>query len=320
MMDTTIPAPERFRQYANTIREFLQEMHDKYSDRRSLEFESLEQQQRTRDWLTWIGPDYKESYSEVEERLNSEYEDVSSYWESDPAYALARRKVLARRGEHHPFDAVTERVVKIAKTRQWSTIPFSLIRRYTEAELKWQQALSLTAANSLDGTSYRIAIEARETVSRVSELLDRLERELEKPELVYLSDLPEWPAGNSLAKRYLKSFKRYVQSESLQNSLKRRKDRDLLARTTANELFEANYWAFNKEYKSVVFILLGLSVFGETLGLEAKTLERISAKRGDLRMAMRDAWKESKREASDRKTTRTCPYSDPRIPNLNRPF
>ncbi|MBZ2170384.1 hypothetical protein [Marinobacter sp. F4216] len=318
MTETTIPTSDRFRGYANTIRAFLQEMHDTYSDYRSLEFDSPEQQQRTREWLTWIGSDYKQSHSTTLERLNSEYADVSSYWASDPAYALAKRKVLARSEEQHPFDAVTERVLGIAKARCWQSIPFTLIRKYTEANLKWQQALSLTAANFLDGTSYRIAVEARESVIRASELLDSLDKELEKPELAYFSDLPEWPAGNELAKRYLKGLKRYLQSEPFQKSLKRRKDKDLLARITANELFEANYWAFGKEYKSVVFILLGLSVFDEALGLEPKTLERISSKRDDLRLAMQNAWSDSRRQASDRKTSRLNVYSDPRIPNLNR--
>jgi len=192
-MDITIPSPERFRSYANAIRQFLQDMEEKYRSYRSLPFESAEEQRKTLDWLTMAGQIYRADLNKTTNCLASEFKDVDNYWAADPAYKLASRLVLTSNSDKDAFTTVTERITQITKSRPWRTIPFNMIRRRIEAELKWRQALALTIANYLDGTSYQIATELKPTASRIAELLTCLENELEKPEALHLLDLPDWP-------------------------------------------------------------------------------------------------------------------------------
>jgi hypothetical protein len=319
-METAIPTPERFRGYANAIRQFLLHAQQKYPT--FLPFQTKSERQGTREWLENLKPIYRRDLLEIEERLATEFEEVAKFWRDDAAFNTARQRVFRYQPTEQPIDrlsGIIDGVADLSHKYMKSRLTFRKIRRFAEAELRWRQGLSLAIANYLDRTSFQITVHAKSTANRVRELLEKLDRELNKTETLFLLDLADWPVMGRRVRKDLSRFREFLADDGLQTALSFRKDENLLNRTTAKEILLANNWAFGNERKDAAFILLGLSAFESPLDLEQKTLERVWAKWAEQKSQIQYANHDAKLLVTDRKTPRKDPFSDPLIPNPSRP-
>lgn len=316
-MDSTIPAPDRFRQYAQTIGLFLEEMHFKYPS--SLAFESEQDRQNALKWLELTQPVYQKDLARVESQLERDFKDVTDYWKSDHAYNTARRRVGDNESPASWLPWLIGQITDLALKYERDLLLFKTVRRFAEAELRWKQGLSLAVANYLDGTSYRVATEAKASATRIAELLSELENELQNPAARHLLDLTQWPGMGHRTRDDLRRVKCYMQSEELQQSFSFRNDKHLLGRITAGDILAANNWAFKRPRTDLAFILLGLSAFESPIDLEPKTLERVWARHKQQQWAIGGANHEAHIQPRDKKSTRKSLFSVRSIPNSIRP-
>lgn len=320
-MTSTIPRPERFRGYANLIRQFLQETNKKYPT--YLPFQTEADRKGSLEWLEHLTPVYRADLNKIEKRLTAEFEEVANFWRADPAFNTARQRVFKYQSHEQAIDrlpAIIDGVAKLSHKYMKPNLKFKTVRRFAESELRWRQALSLTLANHNERTSYQITMEAKNTAQKVADLLTNLQVELNKAEAMYLLDLAEWPVMGRGVRRDLSRLREFLVDEGLLSALSIRRDDNLLNRTTAKELLIANHWAFGSERKGAAFILLGLSAFESPLDLEQKTLERVWTKWGEQQTQIRFANLDAHLLMTDRKAPRRDPISDPLIPNPERPI